>query len=82
MGLHKMVNGVRVDCTPEEEEQIKAEWEANRIKNEEKKQRRIAEMEEKENHRKSAIQKLQSMGLSKEEIDALIESKKLAKEGS
>ncbi len=37
MALHHMVNGVRVDCTPEEEVAIKAEWERNRLAKEAKK---------------------------------------------
>ncbi len=28
--LHKMVNGVKVDLTPDEEAEIKAEWLANK----------------------------------------------------
>ena len=29
MSLTKMVNGIQVACTPEEEASIKAEWQAN-----------------------------------------------------
>lgn len=34
MGLHKMVNGIKVDLSPEEEKKVLAEWEQNRIKSE------------------------------------------------
>lgn len=29
MALHKMVDGKKVECTPEEEAQIRAEWDEN-----------------------------------------------------
>ena len=48
MALHKMVNGVKVDLTPEEEVSVKAEWEANKIKiakKKEEKEKRKAEKE-------------------------------------
>ena len=32
MSLHKMVNGVEVEMTPEEEAEIRAEWAANEAK--------------------------------------------------
>lgn len=31
MGLTKVVNGVRVECTPEEEVEIRADWAANKV---------------------------------------------------
>lgn len=43
MALHKMVNGVKVDCTPQEEAEILAEWEKNRLENEKKRLEREAE---------------------------------------
>lgn len=48
MGLHKIVNGVKVDCTPEEEKKIRAEWAENKIKNAELKKLRLEEKAEKE----------------------------------
>ena len=32
MALHKMVNGIKIDLTPEEEKKIEAEWASNKIK--------------------------------------------------
>ena len=32
MSLHKMVNGVEVEMTPEEEAEVRAEWAANEAK--------------------------------------------------
>ena len=36
MALHKIVNGVKIDLSPEEETALRAEWEANRIERERK----------------------------------------------
>lgn len=32
MALKKVVNGVEIECTPEEEQEIRNEWESNRLK--------------------------------------------------
>lgn len=45
MRLHKIVNGVKVDLTDEEETQIRAEWEANRIEEEKRRQDQKATLE-------------------------------------
>lgn len=65
MVLHKIVNGIRIDCTPEEEESIKIDWERNRIK---KEQRRI-ERERKEFEKKQLQEKIaNTVGISIEEL--------------
>jgi len=43
MVLHKIVNGIRVDCLPEEEAKILAEWEQNAIKQKEEKEKKEKE---------------------------------------
>ena len=48
MGLHKIVNGVRIDLTPEEEEKTRAEWAENKIKIEARRVIREAKRIEKE----------------------------------
>lgn len=68
MAMHKIVNGERVDLSPEEEVEMLADWERNRINQQEK--LRLAEIKEK--IRQSAIAKLQEMGLSFEEIESLM----------
>ena len=62
MTLHKLVNGVRVDLTEEEEKKVRAEWEENRIKSELKKKERDALRLKKEH----VIDKILS-GLTEEE---------------
>lgn len=66
MALHKMVNGVRVDLTEEEEEAIRKEWAENEAKIQAKKEARGQEIAEKER----VISKLLS-GLTKEEADLI-----------
>lgn len=68
MVLHKLVNGERIDLTPEEEKKVRAEWAANEIKHE---QKRI-EYEKRQALKKQAKQKLYNIaGLTVEEIEAL-----------
>ena len=46
--MHKIVNGVRIDLTKEEEEATIAEWEANRIKAEIRREEREKQQQAKE----------------------------------
>jgi len=73
MVLHKMVNGIKVNLTPEEEEKIRAEWEQNRIKHEQEMLEKQQEKAAKETLRNSAIAKLKKTALlSDDEIGALL----------
>ena len=66
--MKKIVNGIHLECTPEEEKTIIAEWEENRIKQEIAK----SEYSKKEEIRKNALEKIKiSLGLSDEEINSL-----------
>lgn len=69
--MHKMVNGKRVDLTPEEEEKVKAEWAANRAKSAQKKAEKAAKIKQVHKKRESARAKLKQLGLDDEEIEAL-----------
>jgi len=81
MALHKMVNGVRVDCTPEEEEQIKSEWAANTAKAQERIKEKKAKAAKEDKLKKSAMLKLKAVGLDVEEIAALLGKPALENEG-
>lgn len=72
MALHKMVNGVRVDLSPEEEAAVEAEWAANRLAAEAKIKDRRDKAAEKDRLKKSAMLKLKSVGLDEAEIAALL----------
>lgn len=72
MALHKIVNGVRVDLTPEEEEKTLAEWEKNRLEHEAYKEMLRLEAEKKEKLKQSAKEKLMASGLTQEEVEMLI----------
>lgn len=68
MALHKIVNGIKIDLTPEEEAATLAEWEANRIKTEE----RRAEREATELRKQQARNKIALLaGLTEEEKQLL-----------
>jgi len=71
MGLHRMVNGVRVDCTPEEEAEIQAEWAANRARKNQEAIQEALDNAEAEEHRNSGWAKLKAIGLSDKEIEHL-----------
>ena len=82
MGLHKMVNGVRVECTPEECNAIEAEWAKNREEQKLKIEQRKAKERELLNLKASAMDKLRKLGLDDAEIDALMAKKPMEKEGA
>lgn len=64
MALHKIVNGIRIELTEEEETATIAEWEANRLRVEAKR----AELAKKEAVKKEAQEKLCALaGLTEEE---------------
>lgn len=64
MALHKIVNGIRIELTPEEEAATLAEWEANRLKQE----KRRAEREAREKLKQAAQEKIAALaGLTDEE---------------
>lgn len=66
--MHKIVNGVKIDLTKEEEEAVRAEWKVN----EEKGKTFRAEHEAKENIRKGALNKIYEVAnLTPEEIAVL-----------
>ena len=69
--LTKIVNGVEVQCTPEEETQIRAEWSSNEIffTNQIAKQKTEAVAKE------SALAKLTALGLTADEVKALLGAK-------
>ena len=69
MALHKIENGIRVDLTPKEEEEIKAEWASNKIKLEARRE----EIRVKEFEKERVINKL--LGSLTEEEAALIKPK-------
>lgn len=66
--MHKIVNGIRIELTPEEEKSVLEEWERNKKRKEEK--RKI--LQEKKELRISAINKLKTLGLSDDEINSII----------
>jgi hypothetical protein len=66
-----MVNGKKVDMSLEEEAKIEAEWEVNRRKDKEKCKQLEKEKLLKDSLRQSAEEKLESLGLSIQEIKAI-----------
>lgn len=72
MALHKMVNGKRVDLSPEEEAKVRAEWDANRAKRQEIVAQKRAKLAEHNKNKESAMKKLRALGLEDQEIEALI----------
>lgn len=68
MGMHRIVNGVKVDLTPEEEHEVNQEW----IANMKAKKERAKVAEKREKDRQSALDKIYGLaGLSEDEIKAL-----------
>lgn len=63
--LNKIVNGVEVECTPEEVAALHAEWAAN----EESNAKLLAEQKA---IRESALTKIAALGLTTDEIKSLI----------
>ena len=82
MGLHKMVNGVRVECTPEECNAIEAEWAKNREEHKLKVEQKKAKDKEVLNLKESAMVKLRALGLDDAEIDALMAKNPVNEEGA
>lgn len=66
--MHHIINGIKVECTPEEEESIKLEWESNRLKQQAAKAEELKIQEMK----KTVLEKLKTVaGLTDEEIKTL-----------
>jgi hypothetical protein len=66
--MHKIVNGERVELSKEEEENLKAEWEKNRLEQLQQK----AKEQEKLAAKQEAIRKIQATaGLNNDEIKLL-----------
>jgi len=64
---HKIVNGIRVECTPDEINEIKAAW----AKEDLAKQERMRLREQKKLAKESLKLKLNALGLTQQEIDLL-----------
>ena len=72
MALHRVVNGERVEIPLEEEVEIQAEWEKNRLEKEQKKE----DLAAKEKLRLDSMEKLRSsIGLTEEEANLLFGGK-------
>lgn len=67
--LHKMVNGVRVDLSEEEEAATRADWEKNRLELNEKRLEKKAKAEEKELAKAALAKKL---GIEQSELELLM----------
>lgn len=68
MALHKLVNGEKVNLTPEEEAKTRSEWAENKIKHEEQK----VALAEKKAKKAVAMEKIYAnAGLTVEEKDLL-----------
>ena len=67
--LHKMVNGKKVDLTEEEEIAIKAEWDANRLKQNAARLKAKADKEKREQLKSKLAEKLE---IDVEEVELLI----------
>ena len=65
--LHKIVNGVRIDLTEEEEIETRAEWARSDARMLERIQQRL----EQDRFRESVKNKLSLLGLSEEEISMI-----------
>ena len=65
--LNKIVNGIEMQCTPEEETQIRAEWSSNEIFFMDQ----IAKQKTEDVAKESALAKLTALGLTEAEIKAL-----------
>jgi hypothetical protein len=80
--MHKMVNGKRVELTKKQEEEVLAQWKKNEEERAlEKENKRVAK--EQQNLKKnSAMQKLLALGLTKEEVESLLEKTITDEQGS
>lgn len=67
--MHKMVNGVRIECTPEEEAEIKADWERGRIRQEERQR-----LKQEQDLKKAEIKEkaASNLGISIEELKLIL----------
>lgn len=75
MALHKMVNGQRIELTPEEEAQILEEWKQNELRMKIELDQLKMENELEKARIESAKLKLRNLGLTTEEIEALTKGK-------
>jgi hypothetical protein len=66
-----MVDGVRVECSDEEEAAIRAEWAENRARKDQEAIQEALDKAEAEAHRNSGWAKLKAIGLSDKEIEHL-----------
>jgi len=76
-----MVNGVKVDLSPEEEAAVEAEWTKNREAAKQKIAERNAKVAEQEKLKASAMAKLKAIGLDDAEVAALVSKPISQKQG-
>jgi len=81
MAMHKMVNGIKVDLSPEEEAAVEAEWAKNREAAKQKIAERNAKVAEQEKLKASAMAKLKAIGLDDAEVAALVSKPISQKQG-
>lgn len=67
--MHRIVNGIKIECTPQEEAEIKADWERNILRMEEKRQKKLLKKEQKQAIRNKVMN---SLNLSEEEINLIL----------
>ena len=70
--LHKIVNGEKIMLSKSEEKSVREEWEANRIKNEERRKQLQEEKNKLDEQKETGKEKLKVLGLTEEEIEALL----------
>jgi hypothetical protein len=70
--MHKMVNGKRVDLSDEEKARVEAEWKRNMEKKAQRLEKLKKEKEEKTSIKLSLLSKLETIGLTLEEIETLL----------
>lgn len=69
MALTKLVNGKRATLSPEEEAKVRAEWEANRLK----KQERQAQQQQLEQEKQAIRLKLaEAAGISPDDLEKVL----------
>jgi hypothetical protein len=69
--LTKIVNGQEVECSAEEEAEIRAEWDANDVLI----AAQVAAAEAEAMAKESALSKLSALGLTEDEVKALLGAK-------
>jgi hypothetical protein len=69
--LTKIVNGQEIECSAEEEAEIRAEWAANDVLI----AAQVAAAEAKATAKESALSKLTALGLTEDEVKALLGAK-------